>query len=506
MEQQRGEAPERASIAVHVRVRTTANAILDNSETRPIVIVLGDHSAMSEMIWEDPDKANIGECMAIPGEYCLPQEGKRPLYPRLYPLNCFRVLPKRYIGKCCEMLAGKCFFGAVLFNRFAKSPLVRVPVAPSLKSLLVVFAILCMLLLILIWPLVADSYNLPWTAGKLSIDGFRTITMLVSGTANTPLTVVYFVLCLTGLAILIRRNTLLGVTFATIICAYLLVLFVTRPNGVHDAVVMLRYMIVVVPITMTLAALAFDSLYVLTQRLTSSAGVSKAVIAIFGVCLIASLFVTGPLPETYVSPNNFTNHSAFQGSYEHHTWDRSDARHIFNDFPAKQDEIPGFYHWLNEQNDIQTIIEYPFDFANSNNLLYYYQHFHKKRVIVGYSRERKYMLRGIGLTMPPEDEARLGEDVNLCMGWLDSVLCRTGDAGTQRFRNMLDIADRSAIVRSQADVIVLHRGVTVLCELPEGHDFATLYYPSVPEVEVGFRQAFGTPIYEDDSIICFRIR
>jgi len=71
---------------------------------------------------------------------------------------------------------------------------------------------------------------------------------------------------------------------------------------------------------------------------------------------------------------------------------------------------------------------------------------------------------------------------------------------------MLDVADDTAVSRSRADFIVLHKFVMALKIMPDRMDSLPVYYLSVPHFDSQFRQAFGLPAYEDEQIVCFRIK
>jgi hypothetical protein len=315
----------------------------------------------------------------------------------------------------------------------------------------------------------------------------------------------FFVLLITGFWLLVRQKPLFGTMQLTIVVVYLLILWITRPRGVDDGIVLLRYTIVGILSGLLAVAYALDRVYLKIKEITGS----KKLLPIAGLPLSAAFFVLffikGPIPETYAVPNNFTNHSAFQGSYESHTWARSDARHTYPSFIATKESIPDFYPWLAQQEYADKIIEYPFDICNFNDLYYYYQHFHRKQVIVGYCRDRRYA----GFTYMEKREGKKSSDAtNFSIGALcvDNILARIRNPEKIAFRNMIDLDDLSAVARSGAEFIVLHKYYQALKIRPDGMATIPIHFRGVDHFFEKYRNAMGLPIYEDDQIVCFQIK
>ena len=71
---------------------------------------------------------------------------------------------------------------------------------------------------------------------------------------------------------------------------------------------------------------------------------------------------------------------------------------------------------------------------------------------------------------------------------------------------MIDVADTAAVARSGASYLVLHKFVMALRFLPGGEKGAVpLYYTSVPVIASLYAGRYGRPVFEDGSIVCFRI-
>jgi len=400
-------------------------------------------------------------------------------------------------------------FGLKAYDHFHKKSPRTSLIAPSLRSLIVVTIFLIALISLLLLPALLKVFQLPWTKGKITLQSFLTAATLISGTANPYLTAIFFLLSVGGIALLIKKGHLLGWIFITVVCTNVIALLVARPNGMDTAIVLLRYMIVVIPLALNGVAVMTDFLlFRIDQRLPMSRLkriLPMTVIAAFtGLC-----FAAGPLPETYVSTINFSNHSTFQGSYKLHTWDRSEGRHVYPSFIVKRDQIPAFYSWLKDQKQVDAIIEYPYDICNFNNLLYFYQYFHKKRVFAGYCRDPHLL----GFTLNRKDNLWIndylsinGRVVVIRKLLADEILYQVTDPQKLLFHNMVDIADIYAIYKSQADFVVLHKFIMTLKIIPDRMDSLPVYYNSVVHFEEQFRHVFGPPVFEDSQIICFRIR
>jgi hypothetical protein len=256
-------------------------------------------------------------------------------------------------------------------------------------------------------------------------------------------------------------------------------------------------------------ALAIDHLL----KLAVEKGVHRHVRTIGAVLIFGILFAAGPLPVLYHNPNNFTNHSAFQGSYKTRTWKISEANTVFPAFSVATNQIPAFYYWLQKQADIGSIIEYPFDVCDYNDLFYYYQHFHKKNIIAGYCSDKK--LLGYKFPTVPADES-------FTIGILDAdqILSRVADQTKLNFHNMVDVTSPAAILRSKAGILILHKyimapkftsdasGKGLMRDEITGlsYEIIPVHYNSTAALKVGFEKEFGRPVYEDDQIVCFRIK
>jgi hypothetical protein len=258
-------------------------------------------------------------------------------------------------------------------------------------------------------------------------------------------------------------------------------------------------MIALMPAGLMLAAVAVDRLL---SRWRPGKGVSKAWPALILTALLAYLFVAGPLPMLFAEvPNNFTNHSAFQGSWRRPDWQVSEVNDGLPAYSITPDQIPPFYRWLGEQSEARTIIEYPFDISNYNDLFYYYQHFHQKQVLAGYARKAEP--RGYTYILPP---GLTNNAYAFGVRSIDEILTQVDDPAKLRFRNLIEVTDSAAVRRSGADIIVLHKYVMALCILPGQLGTIRMNYRFTKPLAERYVELFGPPLYEDAQIICFRIK
>ncbi len=389
-------------------------------------------------------------------------------------------------------------FGIIIMHRAKMVETVRPLMKVSLKQLSVLALIVSALTALLIAPALLTNTRLPWTSGHMTTECLLSATTLISGTANIPLTIAFFVLGGMGFIVFAKQNPLLGGLFAFAVAAYVLILLVARPNGIDTALVFVRYMIVALPIALTMVAVAIDRISSMIQNHLADKGPGRILPTVITLGFAGLFLTAGPHTDIYATPNNFSNHSAFQGSYQAINWEQSDAHHVYPAFSVRADQIPKFYHWLKTQPQYDAIVEYPFDICNYNNLLYYYQHFHQKRTIAGYCSNASI----IGYSRPKaSDEGKF----NVGFFCVDQSLVNA-DYNRLAFRNMVDVADMDAVIRSPADFIVLHKYIMAMKIMPKKTGTIPIYYQSVTALASGFRKIWGAPVYEDKQIICFRIK
>jgi hypothetical protein len=389
-------------------------------------------------------------------------------------------------------------FASLLASRLGVSSSASDEIVARPSALAIAGAFLAASIVPVVASVLLGGAKLPWAKGTPTVGGFLTALSMISGTASVPWNLVVYTLCVPGHVLLWKEKPLLGRMFLWATGLYVVVLLVSRPKGIETGLVLLRYMIVAVPIALIAVAVAVER--VASRLAGGRPDARSAACAASGIALAGGLFLAGPLPGLESAPNDFTGHSAFQGSYEPLRWDRSDARHVYPAFSLRSDQIPSFYRWLRDRADIAVIVEYPFDVCNHNDLFYYYQHFHGKRVLAGYCSDP----RRIGDRAVRRDEGHL--DSVLSMLSADEILSRVPADGRVAFRNMVDVTSRGALVAGGAGIVVMHKVVMGLRVLAGGAmDAVPVHYTSVDRLGAAYLQAFGPPVYEDAEIVCFRI-
>jgi hypothetical protein len=370
----------------------------------------------------------------------------------------------------------------------------------STRTILAMALGLAVCLIPLCIPILLANDDLPWAKGTLSASGFVTAATLISGTSNVVLNVLFFSLWIGGHAALGRRNPVLNWVFLCTFYAYVLATLIARPTGCNEGRLLLRYSIVVLPMALSMVAFALDRLLQMPWAQKAGAVGRGGML----VALLTCLGAAGPLPAIYSPPNDFSNHAAFQGAYSPLAWEHSDAppRREYPGPSLEQSQAPQFYHRLAAMQDVAAIIEYPYDVCNFNDQLYYYQHFHKKRVLVGYYVDPA--LNDYSNDLSPE-QVRDGFDTTGV--YLDGIFYYVPDRGRLGFCSIVDLADADAIARSGADVVVLHKSAVVMTTAPHGRiGQCRVFYHYVDAFRERFQRQFGPPLYEDDVLLCFRLR
>ncbi len=383
---------------------------------------------------------------------------------------------------------------------------IRDSIVVSFKALLMTAILIAVCLGPALYPALQTSSGLPWAQGRFSIAGLINAASLVCGVGGVLPTLVLLSLWIAGHFLLGKRKPALNWLFLSTLGAYAAELIVSRPTAIDEGRVVLRYAIVAAPIALTMIAVALDRL-LQWPRIRRFGSIAS--IAAIGV-LLGGLFAAGPLPVIYALPNNFTNHAVYQGFYTPMPWKYPIAMRIRAcpnlGSPIFQGPAPDFYSWLSAQPDIETILEYPCDICDYNNFLFYYQHFHRKQVVVGYHVNPDFTSDHC-IVMPDE----LQGCVVLVVSNMDCPLTEAFsrkhfDPNKLRFQNLVNIEDANAVLHGRADVVVLHKFTIVTMVKADGCGTCHSRWDFVDCLKGRFIKLLGPPMYEDDEIVCFRIR
>ena len=368
-------------------------------------------------------------------------------------------------------------------------------IVPRLGVLFLAGAGIGILLSLLFVPALIQS-PLP---AKLDVSRVTAVTIagfisMLSGTANELLIILFLGLSGYGLMRLLREKTLLGGIFISVIVFYFAAVVIPGSDSINSPIVLGRYIIVVFPLGLVLAALGADSAlkYLQSSELLKGRSYGAVLTNFIGAALLVCLFLAGPLVRIYAKTNNFIGHSAFQAFYAPLGWEQSYVSDIVPaGFTMKKSSLSSFYHQLSSQPATAVIIEYPMALGNHFNLYYYYQQFHKKRIIAGYYTGKEVQ----------DSELR---DYVMATTAMDQVLFRVADASKLKFKNAIDMMDIDAIKNSGADYVILHENL--LAEMfPHLFDEEVEVYKPVTYLNSFYRGLFGKPVFEEGGLIAFKI-
>ena len=315
---------------------------------------------------------------------------------------------------------------------------------------------------------------------------WRQFALMLFGTSSSLMAVVLLCFGVNGAVILLRKNFFWGAVFVLLWFLHVLMIVVSRIFCVDVAIVLARFLIVLFPICFIWVGIAAEECFLFIQKNSRNPG---KILLGGALLLVGALLLTSPLRETYKAPNNFTNHSAFQESYEFDGWQKPVRSRIFPDSSIGQlTDIPEFYRALPKKN--QCLIEYPMLLGDYFNFYYYYQHFHKKRIVAGYT-----------------DAVHLTDKQKDCIFgsyFIDHVLGAVQDKSRLRFRNMVDIFDQGAVRKTGADYLVVHRNL--MNEFFPGKPYSgTEQTPDIKNCTEKLRAQYGAPVYEDRQMLVFTL-
>jgi hypothetical protein len=325
-------------------------------------------------------------------------------------------------------------------------------------------------------------------AGTIRLRAFLHAAMLIVGTGEPLLAAAIWLFAAAGAWQLSRRMPWLASTCILLYPLEITVLLLSKPDSLTSGIVIARYCIALVPITLLFAARGIDwAVGTFVARLSFPSWFHIGICAVVPVGLLAM----GPLLETYAGTNSFTNHGAFQDRYSPINWKFSFINEtISSNLQARisvySAEVPAFYLALGEHPGDRPIIEYPMLAGNAVNHLYFYQYLHQRRVIAGYILD---MRRDFGLI----EGAVYGN------AYIDQVLSKVPDKSRLHFRNLVCMDDLEAVRATGADYVVMHKlWEAALPALAPAPAELTRLIPT-------YVREFGRPIYEDKNIIVFSL-
>lgn len=343
---------------------------------------------------------------------------------------------------------------------------------------------------------VPNVLNPWWSRGihnidRADLDTVVTVLSHISGTRNPLLMAVVVGLMVVGLAVMIHRSRVAGVTVAATFFIFILVMAMTTQDGSHAGIQIARYGITYFPLAFVTMAVA---LVWIGEALGAKFRLFQRKHMLLYAAMIAWLpfIATSPLWTTYAAPNSFTNHSAYQYRYEPIQWlERSPERDLMPGISMEYGNVPQFYLQSPLLKASKGIIEYPVMIGDQMNLYYYYQHFHRLPVVAGFTSNN------LSVPVMPGRDFVYGD-------WsFDSVMTGMPERHRRKasWHTMADLNDAEVLrKRFKGWTVIIHRNP--LREVLRNDSPDNQMSLALPEVMAG---SFGDPVYADEQIAAWMI-
>lgn len=383
---------------------------------------------------------------------------------------------------------------ALVFHAWTRQPGTRRRAAagPFARQWMLVSLVIAAASAILVLPaLIRSLHGTFFTialAGKLSLQSLPKVAQLISGTGQPVLEILFWAALVVGAVEQCRRNPWFGWMLAGLYPLHALALILSRPDSAQSGIVLVRYCIPLVPVSLLFVACGIQAAL---EFIAARATLQRALQTATAFAFVSALAITGPLPQCYVAPDNFTSHGAYQHRYGTIDWQHSFVSDLTPaDFTlntvVRADEISPFYRWLSTQPGGRPVVEYPMMIGDHFNPFYYYQHFHRRPVLAGYTMDVS-LSRGLAAGNIYGDT------------YIDQVLSLVSDPARLRFRNLVSMDDLPAMRRHGAEYVILHKRFEA--QLPE----VAMPLPDLDRLRQQYQQTLGEPFYEDEHIAVFRL-
>ncbi len=320
------------------------------------------------------------------------------------------------------------------------------------------------LLALLAPPLLIDTRALEVKVGHGDIGWQTTLQTLQSfvGAGGSWVAAVAAVLAGIGWLRMAREAPWLGALLATLVTLQGIAVAVASPLGVEQVPILGRYLLPVLPVLLLFAAVGLE-------WLTSLAGGSRGriVLPVVVAATCAFLFLSGPLPKVFYTPNNWTTTVLKKGLKNR----SNPLRHL----RSKLRRVPEFYRSLRQHpRASRVVVEAPGLLAMGRNPLPVYQHVHRQTTLVGFIN---------GLCSEPRPAE---------VPW--------GTPGV-RLRNFVFLADPDALYERGVDFVVFHRNLLGETRKPPPRR----RHLDVSDCIARYQARFGEPAYSDADIVVFEI-
>lgn len=311
-------------------------------------------------------------------------------------------------------------------------------------------------------PLLADTASIAVKAGKHSIE-LQTLARsweMLLGVGSVWLALAVSVPLVVGARILWSRDRHFLAFWIVVTLAAGVIIQILGPEWVRNALVLVRYVVITMPIILAMVAVGLLRIVCLVPGALRAGGKWAQGGALV---LVMVLYAVGPLPTIYSGVNQFTNSVRYQLDYN---FERSIYDSIMTPI-----ETPDFYQEIASQPGDWQLIEAAWHFETHFTPISEYQRNHQMPIRIG-------MISG------------------LCADWTwgelppDSEL----DIELNRFVFLADI------LRSTDDV---NRFVVFPLSNPFEHDQRSL--PDLEPCIEAFEAHTGAPWYESDDFVVFRL-
>jgi hypothetical protein len=324
-----------------------------------------------------------------------------------------------------------------------------------------------------------------------NLDTAVTVLSLVSGTRNPFMMTVLLGLFLAGLGVIVHQSRIIGVALVLSFSMFSLVMAATTQDGAHAGIQVVRYGITFVPLSFAAIAVA---LVWIGESLRARYIFFQHGHRLFFIALVAWIpfLAMSPLWVTYTSPNNFTNHSAYQFRYDPIQWQqRSPERDLTPGVSMMYGNIPRFYFQSPLLAAAKGIIEYPMMIGDQLNLYYYYQHFHRLPVVAGYVPDN------IDTPVEPGRDYVYGDwPIDSVMGAMPELFRKKAS-----WKTMADLRDISGLhSRYKGWIIIIHRDPLSEIFQNDSPDF-----PMSLKLVNDLSAALGGPVEVDDQLAVWTI-
>jgi hypothetical protein len=343
---------------------------------------------------------------------------------------------------------------------------------------------------------IPNALNPWWSHGIHNMDHANlqtavTVLSLISGTRNPLLMTIALGLLLIGLVLIVIRSRIMGVAIVLSFSIFSIVMATTTQDGAHAGIQVARYGITFLPLSFVAIAVASVWIGEFLRR-SFSLFQRKHLLLPVAAVVWTPFLATSPLWTTYSTPNNFTNHSAYQYRYDPIQWQqRSPERDLAPGISMEYSSIPKIYFQSPLLAAAKGIIEYPVLIGDQLNLYYYYQHFHRRPVVAGFVTNNIYAPYG-----PGRDFVYGDWPIDSVMGGMPELLRKKSSWNT--------MADLNAISelrsRYKGWLILIHRD-------PLGE----LFRNNSPDNPMSLKlvgvmtDAFGSPRFVDGQLAAWMI-